>query len=140
MLGGGGWFLAWEDFVVALKDNHRATIIGERTAGSSGQPFGKDFDNGMGFGLSTKREFFPDGSEFEGVGIAPDIEVHTRASDLQSGKDSVLEKAHELIRALGQRTPSPTNSVAPTSPVLYFTSQLTSRELPFSPLLSVSDI
>ncbi len=97
----GGCFSACEDFVVPFKDNHRATIVGERTAGSSGQPFGKDFDNGMGFGLSTKREFFPDGSEFEGIGIGPDIEVHTRASDLQSGKDPVLEKAHELIRALG---------------------------------------
>jgi len=129
----GGCFSACEDFVVPFKDNHRATIIGERTAGSSGQPFGKEFDNGMGFGLSTKREFFPDGSEFEGVGIEPDIEVHTKASDLQTGMDSVLEKAHELISALGQGAPSPANSVAPTSPVLHFTSQLTSRELPLSP-------
>lgn len=52
----------------------------------------------MGIGLSTKREFLPDGSSFEGVGVAPDVDVHTTAEDLRSGRDPVLEKATALIR------------------------------------------
>jgi carboxyl-terminal processing protease len=93
-----GCFSACEDFVEPFKDNHRVTIIGERTAGSSGQPFSKDFGNGMGIGLSTKREFLPDTSEFEGVGIAPDVEVQTSADDLRRKNDPVLEKVQMLIR------------------------------------------
>jgi carboxyl-terminal processing protease len=99
LLTNGGCFSACEDFVVSFKDNHRATIIGERTAGSSGQPYSHRFENGMGFGLSTKREFMPDGSPFEGVGIAPDIEMQVHAADLASGRDPVLEKALSLAKS-----------------------------------------
>jgi carboxyl-terminal processing protease len=76
-----------------FKDNGRATIIGESTFGSSGQPYVQRFENGMIFRISTKREYFPDGSEFEGRGIRPNVEVHPRAEDLQSGNDVILQKA-----------------------------------------------
>jgi len=93
----GGCFSACEDLLVPFKDNHRALIIGERTGGSTGQPYFHRFGNGMSFSVSTKREYFPDGSPFEGVGVAPDIEVHTSAADLKSGNDPVLAKALALI-------------------------------------------
>ena len=92
----GGCFSACEDLVVPFKDNHRAMILGERTAGSTGQPYSHNFDNGMGFALSTKREYFPDGAPFEGVGVAPDVEVHTSAADLKAGIDPVLAMALDL--------------------------------------------
>lgn len=94
----GGCFSACEDFVVPFKDNHRAVLIGERTAGSSGQPFDRSLGNGMGIGLGTKREFFPDGSEFEGIGISPDIEIKLTIEDLRQGKDPVLRCAEDLSR------------------------------------------
>jgi carboxyl-terminal processing protease len=93
----GGCFSACEDFLVPFKDNHRAVIIGERTGGSTGQPYFHNFGNGMGFSVSTKREYFPDGSPFEGVGMAPDIEVRTSAADLKAGRDPVMAKALDLI-------------------------------------------
>jgi carboxyl-terminal processing protease len=93
----GGCFSACEDLVVPFKDNHRALILGERTGGSTGQPYSHSFGNGMGFSLSTKREYFPDGSPFEGIGVAPDIEVHTSAADHRTGNDPVLAKALDLI-------------------------------------------
>jgi carboxyl-terminal processing protease len=96
----GGCFSACEDFVVPFKDNHRATIVGERTAGSSGQPFDRDLDDGMVVGLGTKREFLPDGSAFEGIGVVPDVEVHTSLEDLRVAKDPVLAKANGLIQEL----------------------------------------
>jgi len=98
ILADGGCFSACEDFVEPFKDNHRATIVGERTAGSSGQPYSKDLGDGMRIGLSTKREFMPDGAEFEGVGIAPDVEVKMTADDLRRGNDPALERARLLIR------------------------------------------
>jgi carboxyl-terminal processing protease len=87
--------------IVSFKENHRATIIGERTAGSSGQPYQRRFENGMVFGSSTKREFMPDGSPFEGVGIAPDIEVDVHAADVISGRDPVLENALSMANRIG---------------------------------------
>lgn len=85
-----------EDLLVPLKESHRATIIGDTTYGSTGQPFIQQFDNGMGFRVSAKREFFGDGRPFEGVGIKPDIRIVPSAADLRAGRDPVLAKARAL--------------------------------------------
>jgi carboxyl-terminal processing protease len=90
-------FSACEDFVEPFKVNHRATIVGTRTGGSTGQPYSKDLGDGFSFRVSTKREMFPDGSEFEGVGIAPDVTVEPTPDDLKAGRDSVLARARTLI-------------------------------------------
>jgi len=87
---------ACEDFVAPFKDNHRATIVGESTMGSSGQPYYYDFGNGMSFRISTKREYFPDGAAFEGIGVKPDVEVPLTLDDLKGGRDSAVLKAEEL--------------------------------------------
>ena len=90
---------ACEDFVMPLKYSGRATVVGETTSGSSGQPYIYDFGNGMTFRVGTKRMYFPDGSEFEGVGIRPDIEVVPAPADIKAGRDPVLERAVALARA-----------------------------------------
>ncbi|HMJ22712.1 MAG TPA: hypothetical protein VK513_12420 [Terriglobales bacterium] len=46
--------------------------------------------------IGAVREYFPDGSAFEGVGIKPDIEVRPSIDDLRKRKDVVLQKAFEL--------------------------------------------
>jgi len=92
----GGCFSACEELVQPFKDNHRATLIGETTQGGSGEQYFYDFGNGMKVRISAVREYFPDGSEFEGVGIKPDFEVKLTIQDLKSGKDRVLEKALEI--------------------------------------------
>lgn len=96
LLVDGGCISACEDFVEPSKDSGRATLIGETTQGSAGAPFFYDFHNGMSLKIAVKRDYFPDGSEFEGVGIKPDVEVHTTIEDLKNGRDPVLEKALEL--------------------------------------------
>jgi carboxyl-terminal processing protease len=96
LLVDGGCISACEDFVEASKDSGRATVVGEITQGSSSPPFIYDFHNGMSFRIAVKRYYFPDGSEFEGVGVKPDIEVHTTIGDLKNGRDPILEKALEL--------------------------------------------
>lgn len=87
---------ACEDFVISFKDNHRALIVGETTQGSSGQPFILQFKDGISVAIGTKREYMPDGSPFEGVGIAPDVEVIPDIDDLRRGRDVVLERAISL--------------------------------------------
>jgi carboxyl-terminal processing protease len=87
---------ACEDFIMPLKYSKRATVLGERTRGSSGQPFLFDFNNGMSIRISSRRMYFPDGTEFEGVGITPDIEVRPSIADRRSGVDVVLQRALQL--------------------------------------------
>ena len=84
---------AAEDFVVPFKDNGRALIIGESTNGSTGQPFMYSFGDGISLGIGTKRAYMPDGSEFEGIGIKPNIEILVTRDDLYRGKDRVMERA-----------------------------------------------
>lgn len=84
---------AAEDFIAPFKDNKRALIIGEPSAGSSGQPFSHHFENGMSLVVGSKREYFPNGQRFEGVGVSPDLVVRAEADDYRNGYDRVLEAA-----------------------------------------------
>jgi carboxyl-terminal processing protease len=68
---------ACEDFVMPFKVTHRAQLIGETTAGTLSSTHRTNFENGMMLNVSGIRYIFPDGSRFEGVGIAPDIAVPT---------------------------------------------------------------
>jgi carboxyl-terminal processing protease len=85
---------ACEDFVMPLKTSGRATVFGERTFGSSGQPYIVNFENGMGFRVSTKRMYLPDGSQFEGVGIKPDVEI---VPPPNAARDVILATALEAF-------------------------------------------
>jgi carboxyl-terminal processing protease len=89
---------ACEDFVMPFKVSRRGQILGQSTAGSTGQPFFFNFGNGMSFRVSTKRVFFPDGSQFEGVGVTPDVSLQPSPADMRAGTDVVLNKALELAR------------------------------------------
>ncbi len=84
---------AAEDFVVPFKDNKRAVIIGEKTKGSTGQPFMYNFDESIRIFVGAKRAYFPDGSAFEGIGIQPDVLVKPTVADIKNKKDVVLEEA-----------------------------------------------
>jgi carboxyl-terminal processing protease len=96
LLTDGGCVSACEDFVEPFKQSGRGIIVGETTEGSSGVPLFYDFGNGMTLKIAVKRFYFPDGSEFEGVGIKPDVEVHPTIESLKAGRDVILEKALEL--------------------------------------------
>jgi carboxyl-terminal processing protease len=102
VLADGECFSACEDFVMPLASTRRATVIGDTTGGSTGQPLGLDFGNGMTLRVGAKREYFPDGRPFEGVGIAPDLVVVTRPMDLRldlrTHEDRVLVEAERRAR------------------------------------------
>jgi carboxyl-terminal processing protease len=87
---------ACEDFVMPFKTTGRGTVVGELTHGSSGNPYRADLGNGMRVAIGAMRYRFPDGSAFEGVGIAPDIPIERRIADIAVGRDASLERAIEL--------------------------------------------
>lgn len=95
----GGCYSACESAVMPFADNHRATVIGERTAGSSGQTYVEDLGSGMAIGINVVRLRFPNGAAFEGVGIAPDVEVRTTLADIVAQRDPILARARAMISA-----------------------------------------
>lgn len=91
-----GCTCACEDFVMPFKITHRAQLMGETTAGTFSFTNFTQFENGMMLNVASVRHTFPDGSRFEGVGIAPDIEIQPSIQDFKAGKDLVLERTLEI--------------------------------------------
>src|SRR5262249_2605768 len=90
---------ACEDFVMPFKATGRGTLVGETTYGSSGNPYRADLGNGMRLSVGAVRYRFPDGSPFEGIGIAPDVVVERRIADVAAGRDAALERAQALAES-----------------------------------------
>lgn len=95
-----GCHSACEDFVMGFRDNGRAMLFGATTAGSSGQPYVVDLGNGMQVLVASKREMFPDGSRFEGIGIQPDVETAPSIQEIREQRDAVLEMARRRFGSL----------------------------------------
>lgn len=94
---------AAEDFLVAFDYMKRGKIIGEATAGTTGQPLYFNLPGGGRARVCTKRDTYPDGKEFVGVGIQPDIKTHLTIQDFRSGRDTVLQSALSHLRESGKK-------------------------------------
>jgi carboxyl-terminal processing protease len=89
---------AAEDFLAILHGNKRATVVGGRTCGSTGQPVLIDLPGGAHARICAARVFYPDGRPFVGVGVIPDVEVYPTRKDIADGRDVMLEKALEVLK------------------------------------------
>ena len=67
-------------------------LIGQRSAGSSGNPQPHELGNGVTVFLPSWKAMLLDGSPLEGVGVAPDVEVATKPADFEK-EDPVLRAA-----------------------------------------------
>ncbi len=100
LLINGGSASACEDFALRFKDGMRGLVLGEPSFGSTGQPYFVRFPEfGMSFRISTKREYFPDGRQFEGVGVKPNKSIPLTPDELRSGVDTQLELAVKTVLA-----------------------------------------
>ncbi len=91
-------FSAAEDFAAVFRWSRRGKIVGEATAGSTGQPLFFRLPGGGSARICTKRDTYPDGSEFVGYGVQPDVEVHRTVEGYRSGRDEILEAALAVLR------------------------------------------
>ena len=101
-------YSAAEDFAVAFDAMQRGRIVGEATGGSTGQPLIVSLPGGIMARICTKRDTYPDGREFVGVGVQPQVVVHPTVADFRVGRDTVLEAALDLARGRDQRVSSGT--------------------------------
>ena len=88
---------ACEDFAMPFSMSARAILVGEVTAGSSGQPSFTDWGNGMKLWVGSRRQWFPDGREFEGVGVRPDVPVALTPEDFRRGAVDVMLACAQTI-------------------------------------------
>ena len=92
-------FSAAEDFTMAFMTIGRGKVIGRKTAGSTGSAIMiKMPQNSLAF-VCTKKDYFPDGREFVGFGISPDIEVKATVEDVIEDKDAMLETAVQDLKS-----------------------------------------
>ena len=77
-------------------------LVGEKTAGSTGNPITVALPGGGIFRVVSKRDMFPDGKEFVGIGIIPDVEVKITQQEIVGGNDPVLDKGIDVIRNWGK--------------------------------------
>ena len=86
-----------ESFVLMMKQAQGVQVVGQKTRGSSGNPVAHALGNGVSIQLPSWQALRPDGSCFEGEGIAPDVFVPCTSRDLQTGEPT-LHKALALLR------------------------------------------
>ena len=91
--GSGGEILA-----AALKEYQAATLVGAPTAGRVGLSQVVPLADGSAAQITSQRILTPSGGKLEGVGVAPDFSVDSRAEDWMEGRDPQLARAIMILR------------------------------------------
>lgn len=97
---------AAEDFLIYAEGLESAVRIGQPTFGSTGQPYSFALPGGGFARICTKRDTWPDGSDFVGVGVLPDVDVPITRADIQAGCDRTMEVALRHLQARLHRSES----------------------------------
>lgn len=98
VLIGGGTASAAEDTLIYYSQIPNITTVGQNTYGGTGQPLFFDLPGGGKAQVCTQRCTFPDGKEYVGPGIAPDIEVPITPDEYWTGHDATFEKGLEVLK------------------------------------------
>jgi len=94
---------AAEDLLVAFRNGSRGSIIGETSAGSTGQTLLLPLRRGWQLRVTVTRDAFPDGTEFARTGVAPEVPVKVRVDDVLAGRDVALDRAREYLKTAPRR-------------------------------------
>lgn len=104
VLTNGSTASAAELFTSALKDYEKATVVGTNTYGKGTVQTIIPLSDGTGIGISYRLYCPPFSDNFEGVGVAPDVEVEPDESlagkniyKITDSEDNQLQKAVEIL-------------------------------------------
>ena len=92
-------FSSSEAFVLAMRVLPTVTVVGDTTGGGSANPAERMLPNGWTYTVSRWLVTTPEGVPFEGTGLAPDVPVSLDPVDAAEGRDTILERAIELLEA-----------------------------------------
>jgi C-terminal processing protease CtpA/Prc len=94
---------AAEDVLAAFRNSARGPIVGETSAGSTGQTRLVPLAKGWRLRITVTRDAFPDGTEFGQTGITPDLPVAVRVEEVLAGRDAALDRAREYLASAPRR-------------------------------------
>ena len=101
ILHDAGTFSAGDIFLGAFEDHPNTTTMGEASGGGNGWMESYELPNSkLEVVLCQSAKFRPNGKAYDGVGIAPDVEMLATPGDLFGKSDTVLDAA---LRRLGEK-------------------------------------
>ena len=91
-------YSAANDFVNAMRSIESGKIVqvGDQTGGGSGLPFTSELPNGWSVRFSASPHYDKHMNSLEN-GIQPDIAIDMTEEDLLNGRDTLIEKAFEIL-------------------------------------------
>lgn len=84
----------------ALKDNHKAILVGKKTYGKGMIQKIYPLPNQTGMNLTIAKYLTPKGYDINKKGISPDYEVNYTENDFRLDKDPQLDEAKKIIHKL----------------------------------------
>ena len=94
---------AGENFLLGMRELPQVTLIGDVTSGAFADVGHFKLSNGWELNFPFNRMVDKDGFSWEGVGIAPDMKLVARPSDISSGRDVLLDFGVRAIKAASAR-------------------------------------
>ncbi|HEX6812402.1 MAG TPA: S41 family peptidase [Planctomycetota bacterium] len=94
------WSVSYAESVLGIIEAYKlGEIVGGTTAGTNGNVNPFDLPGGYSVSWTGMKVLKHDGSRHHGVGIAPTVPVAPTAAGIAAGRDEVLEKAVEVLKA-----------------------------------------
>jgi carboxyl-terminal processing protease len=87
-----------EVLACALRDNGRATLVGETTFGKGSVNHLRELSDNGALYVTIARWECPSGEQIEAVGIEPDVEVPFTDADIEANRDVQLFAAIDFLR------------------------------------------
>lgn len=94
----GGSASASEILSGALKDNHRATLVGAQSFGKGLVQKINTLSDGTGLNITISKYLTPNGTDINKKGISPDIAVSYTEKDFLAQRDPQLNKAIQFLQ------------------------------------------
>ncbi|MBQ2808832.1 MAG: S41 family peptidase [Bacteroidaceae bacterium] len=96
LLTNRGVYSAANHFVMLMRELPNVVVLGDKTGGGSGMPLNSTLPNGWAVRFSACPILDAQGRHTE-FGIEPDVKVNMSSEDWNNGRDTMIEKAKELI-------------------------------------------
>lgn len=91
----------------ALKDHHRAILVGEKTFGKGMVQKIFQLPDDSGINVTVSKYLTPNGTDIDHKGISPDVEVQFTLDDIKKNRDVQLEEAKRIaLKAIKEKKAS----------------------------------